>query len=319
MSTPIFGALNNIWPDASIDVLAIPETASVLKNNPHINKIYTFNKRKKTNKLKAFFPLVLALRKNKYDISFSIQSSLTSSLIMFLSGVKQRIGYETQKLLSQKVAIDRSLHIRDRVLLLVRNFTNKKLNNETVIYCSNSDIKKAKSLLKDSKAVLKIALAPGSVWATKKWPEKYFTELLKKCTKYSIYLIGGKDEYALCERIRMESGLKNIHNYAGQLSILESSALIKEMDLVICNDSAPLHMANAVKTNVFAFFGPTVKKFGCYPYRERDKILEVELDCRPCGKHGGNNCPLGHHQCIQNSKPEDIFTEIQHYFKTYKS
>ncbi len=319
MSTPIFGALKEIWPDAIIDVLVIPETASALKNNPHLNKVYSFDKRKKLNKLKGFFPLINSFRKNKYDIAFSIQSSLTSSLIMLLSGIKQRIGYETQKLISLKVSLDRSLHIRDRVLLLVRCFTNKKLENETLIYCSDSDISKAKSIIKDSVGSKKIAMAPGSVWATKKWPESYFIELLKLCTDYSIFLIGGANENDLCQRIINQSEHPNITNCAGKLSILESCALLKKMDLVVCNDSAPLHMANAVKTNVFAFFGPTVKKFGCYPYREGDKIVEVELDCRPCGKHGGNHCPLGHHQCMQNVTPETVFKEIQHYFKNDKS
>lgn len=318
MSTPIFGALNEIWPNAVIDVLAIPETAAVLKNNPNIQRIYTFNKRKKANKLKSFFPLVLALRKNKYDISFSIQSSLTSSLIMLLAGIKLRIGYETQKLLSIKVPLDRSLHIRDRVLLLVGNFSKKTFNNETAIYCSESDTKKAKSLIENKSDAKKIAMAPGSVWETKKWPENYFVDLLKNCTEYSIYLIGGKDEHALCERIINESGHKNCKNYAGKLSILESTALIKEMDLVVCNDSAPLHMSNAVNTNVFAFFGPTVKKFGCYPYRKDDKMLEIELDCRPCGKHGGNICPKSHHRCMLDVKPKFVFSEIQKYFKLQK-
>ena len=317
MSTPIFMALKEIWPDAIVDVLAIPETASVLKNNPYINKVYTFNKRKKVNKLRSFFPLVSALRKNKYDISFSIHSSLTSSLIMLLSGIKKRIGYETQKLLTTKVSLDRNLHIRDRVLLLVQGFTNKKLNNETAVYCNESDIKKAKSLLTDNEPSMKIAMAPGSVWATKKWPENYFVDLLKKCSDYSIYLIGGADDYDLCERIIHKTGLATITNCAGKLSILESCALIKEMDLVVCNDSAPLHMANAVKTDVFAFFGPTVQKFGCYPYRNGDKMLEVELDCRPCGKHGGNHCPLNHHRCMLDVKPEAVYEEIKQHFLTH--
>jgi len=90
------------------------------------------------------------------------------------------------------------------------------------------------------------------------------------------------------------------------------------MDLVVCNDSAPLHMANAVKTDVFAFFGPTVQKFGCYPYRNGDKMLEVELDCRPCGKHGGNQCPLNHHRCMLDVKPEAVYEEIKQHFLTHK-
>ncbi len=316
MSTPIFKGIKKIWPNAALDVLVIPETVSVLKNNPYIHSIYQFDKRNKTKKYVDLIALAIRLRKNKYDLAVSIQSSYTSSLIMLLSGIKNRIGYRMQKHLTHPVEVDRSLHIRDRVLLLLNDFTDNKqtLDNDTEVYLSTSDINKAKSLLSKKKALKKIAIAPGSVWATKKWPESHFIELIKQSKAYEIYLIGGPGDFQLCEAIIEHSLHPNILNCAGQLSILESCALIKEMDLVLCNDSAPLHMANAVKTNVFAFFGPTVKKFGCYPYRNGDKILELDLDCRPCAKHGGNKCPLKHHNCMINLTPDIVLKEINDHF-----
>jgi heptosyltransferase-2 len=235
---------------------------------------------------------------------------------MLLSGIKNRIGYSSQKHLTHSVEVDRSLHIRDRVLLLLKDFNDgiQTLDNDTEVYLSTSDINKAKSLLSKQKGLKKIAVAPGSVWATKKWPESHFIELIKQSKAYEIYLIGGPGDFRLCESIIKQSEHLNIFNCAGQLSILESCALIKEMDLVLCNDSAPLHMANAVETNVFAFFGPTVKKFGCYPYRNGDKILEIDLDCRPCAKHGSNKCPLKHHNCMIQQTPGLVFKEINNYF-----
>ncbi len=317
MSTPIFKAIKQIWPEAMVDVLAIPETASVLKNNPNINFIYKFDKRKQFNKYKSILPLIFKLRQNEYDAAFSIQSSFTSSLIMYLAGIKNRIGYNKQKLLTKKIEVDRKLHIRDRVLLLLKDFTNKKLDNETRVYCNDDDIQKAKSIVKDERQI-KIAIAPGSVWETKKWPEKYFKELIQRCANYSVFLIGGADDFKICQRLIEEVDHPDIINCAGKISILESCALIKEMDLLICNDSAPLHMANAVRTDVFAFFGPTVKKFGCYPYRKNDQILEIDLECRPCAKHGGKKCPLNHHQCMQEILPINVYNKIEIHFKTLK-
>ncbi len=316
MSTPIFKGLKKNWPDAVLDVLVIPETAAVLRNNPFIHQIYQFDKRKKAKKYLSLIAIANMLRKNHYDMAFSIQSSYTSSLIMLLAGIKNRIGYSMQKHLTHPVEVDRSLHIRDRVLLLLKDFTDgiQLFDNDTEVYLSKSDINKAKSLLEKKEELNKIAIAPGSVWATKKWPESHFIDLIKQCSDYEIYLIGGPGDYKLCESIIKKSRHPNITNCSGELSILESCALIKEMDLVLCNDSAPLHMANAVKTNVFAFFGPTVKKFGCYPYREGDKILELDLDCRPCAKHGSNNCPLKHHNCMVKQTPDLVFKEIKNYF-----
>ncbi len=318
MSTPIFKGLDEIWPTAKIDALVIPETAAALSNNPFINKVHQFDKRKKSKKYLRLISLVAELRKDKYDLAISIQSSYTSSFIMYLSGIRQRVGYLGQKHLNHKIEVNRDLHIRDRVLQLISEFGNKRLNNETEVYPSQLDFNIAETLLKDSSSSKRMAIAPGSVWATKKWPESHFIELIKKCKNYTVFLIGGLGDSKLNESIKKRCDQANITNLAGKLSILESCALIKEMDLVVCNDSAPLHMANAVNTPVFAFFGPTVKKFGCYPYRENDKILELELDCRPCAKHGGNKCPLGHHNCMTQLKPDDVFKKITTYFEKTK-
>ncbi len=319
MSTPIFKALKEIWPNALIDVLVIPETASVLGNNPYIHNIYCFDKRKKINKLKSFIPLILRLGRNNYEIAFSVQSSYTSSLIMFLAGIRTRVGYSKQKLLTNKITQNKNLHIRDRVLLLIKEFSNILPDNETKIFLDDQIKAKIKLLTKNDINKKKIAIAPGSVWATKKWPENYFIELIKMLKEHSIYLIGGPDDKVLCQRILNNSEHNNITNFAGELSIIESSTLISMMELTICNDSGPLHMANAVETPVFAFFGPTVKAFGCYPYRENDRLLEVEMDCRPCSKHGRDNCPKKHHKCMINITPDHVYTQIEDFFSARKN
>jgi len=97
--------------------------------------------------------------------------------------------------------------------------------------------------------------------------------------------------------------------------VLESAALIATVDLMLTNDSAPLHIANAVQTDVFAIFGPTVRRFGCYPFREHDKMLEVDLYCRPCSKHGGRRCPEKHFRCMRDIQPAFVFEEIMAYFR----
>ncbi|MCB0751260.1 MAG: glycosyltransferase family 9 protein, partial [Ignavibacteriae bacterium] len=97
---------------------------------------------------------------------------------------------------------------------------------------------------------------------------------------------------------------------AGKLSLLESVAVVELCDIMICNDSGALHIADAVKTDVISFFGPTVKSIGYFPYRENDKVLEVELDCRPCSSHGTNKCPLEHHNCMKMIEPDFVVQEV---------
>jgi len=132
--------------------------------------------------------------------------------------------------------------------------------------------------------------------------------------KFNLIFIGAIEERKLCEGIIQTSGIKAV-NLAGKASILESAAVIGKCALMICNDNGAMHIANAMKTDVFAFFGPTVKSFGFFPFQENDEVFEIEMDCRPCRSHGGNKCPLGHHLCMKNIEPEFVFKKVIERFE----
>ncbi len=311
MTTPIFRALREVFPKAQIDVLVIPQSSIILKYNPYIDKIYTFDKKSGVvRKIFSFFHIIQRFRKEKYDIGISVQSSYTSAFILLFAGIGRRIGYRRLLFASDKVLLPKGLHNRLRVLKLLEPLSKKSFSDSTEIFLSEAEVLKAKEIIDkySNPNNIKIAIAPGSVWETKKWPWEYYAELAKLLLSDNIdvFLIGSKQENELCEKIISHSQNPNTFNLAGKLNLLESTALISEMDLLVCNDSSPLHIANAVGTDVFAFFGPTVQRFGCFPYRPNDKMLEVTLDCRPCSKHGGHRCPLGHHNCMELIKPEYV-------------
>ncbi|MCI0496173.1 glycosyltransferase family 9 protein, partial [candidate division KSB1 bacterium] len=152
---------------------------------------------------------------------------------------------------------------------------------------------------------------------TKMWLKDYFIALIDrlKNKNLAIFLIGGAADKSLCEEIKQRSSNKKVITVAGYLSILESAALIQKLDLMVTNDSAPLHIANAVKTDVLAIFGPTVRRFGCYPYRDRDRLLEIDLYCRPCARHGGKRCPEGHFRCMKEITPQIVYDSIKAMIK----
>lgn len=319
MSTPIFRALREIYPQAQIDALVIPQSAIILKYNPHIDNVFTFDKKSGFfRKIISFIKIILQFQKKKYDIGISVQSSLTSSLILLLSGIKRRIGYRRMRFATDKITLPKGLHNRHRVLMLLQPLTDKKFLDETEIFLSEQEILKAQEIIDTNSHIskIKIAIAPGSVWETKKWHKEYFAELTRMLpgNKFDIFFIGSNAERELCQWIIDNSKNERAFNLAGKLNLLESAALISKMDLLLCNDSSPLHIANAVGTDVFAFFGPTVKQFGCYPYRPGDRMIEVELECRPCSKHGTHRCPLGHHNCMRFIKPDYVYNLIVQKF-----
>ncbi|MBN1154585.1 lipopolysaccharide heptosyltransferase II [candidate division KSB1 bacterium] len=318
MSTPIFKGLKTIYPDVKIDVVVTKQNKDILKNNPHINEIIVFNKKNIFDKIVNMIRLIYRFRKTRYGLAVSVQGSFTSSLLMILSGISKRVGFYRQKLLTNPVSIPKGLHIRERVGLLLQELKRSEYDLDTELFTSRDDRNKMDEIVK-KEGNFRLGIAPGSIRETKKWPYHYFIALLNELPyNIDVYLIGGPGDINLAQQILSRTINKNIQNTIGSLSLLESTELISRMDLMLTNDSAPLHMANAVNTPVFAFFGPTVRRFGCYPYREKDRILEVDLYCRPCGKHGEKRCPEKHFKCMKNLTPSFVLENIKQFMDDHE-
>ena len=317
LSTPLIRALRQQFPAAELDVICIPASRSILEQNPHLSRVLSFRKKEGFwRKNYSFWQLILEIRRNGYDIGISLQSSLTSAHLMKWGRIPMRIGFWQQKFLTHPIRHPKGWHMRDRYLALMQPFAPGPFNNQTEVFWDSEAEKTVQQVVgefrQNSEPV--VGMAPGSVWATKCWPEEYWHQLVGELAEAGMrmILLGGPGEVDLCERLRMTGGQFAL-NLAGQFSITTSAAVIKQVDVMLTNDSAPLHLANAVETDVFAFFGPTVRRFGCYPFRENDRMLEVELECRPCGKHGSNICPQGHLNCMRLISPNSVLSEIMTY------
>lgn len=314
MTSPLVAAVKEYFPDATVDMLCIPAAKAIWVDNPNISNILLFNKKSgMVKKIASFFEVLKTIRKNKYDCAISVQQSSTSSALLDWGNIPVTIGLYKQKKLTHGLAISKEMHVRHRHLAMMQAFTDKKFADNTQLYWNKETEAQAQKIVNDNRknATFLIGMAPGSVWKTKRWLEEYWVELIQKLSTKSILpvLIGGKDEVELCNRIADKAGVP-VCNLCGELSIQASAAVIDKLDLMLSNDSAPLHIANAVDTPVFAFFGPTVKKFGCYPYRAKDKMLEIELECRPCHAHGLNHCPEKHFKCMTEQKPDSVLPLI---------
>ena len=310
--TPLIKALKDKYTNSLIDVMVIPKCAEILYNNPYINKIHVFDK--KNMNFIDFYKFILMIKLEKYDISISPHSSLRSALIPFLANIKHRIGFKRylQKyLLTKSVLHKKNIHKIKKNLALI-NADN--LDYNSMLFPVQENQNKINNIL-DSLVLKKhiVVVAPGSVWFTKKWPIEKYIELIKKLILHDcfIILIGAKDEVVSCNHIvNSFNDSDPIISVAGDCTILDSAALIQKADLVISNDSGALHIANAVDTTVYAFFGPTTKNIGYFPYRKNDFVFEVDLNCRPCGSHGGKKCPQKHFNCMKLITVDEVLIKI---------
>jgi heptosyltransferase-2 len=155
-----------------------------------------------------------------------------------------------------------------------------------------------------------IALAPGSVWATKRWP--YFADFARAFRDDAqLVIVGAADDRPLAAEIA--EAAPGAIDAAGRLSLLGSAELIRRAALLVTNDSAPQHLASAMNTPTVAVFGPTVPEFGFGPLASRSAVAGNDsLACRPCDRHGPRRCPLGHWRCMREITPDAVASLARH-------
>ncbi len=152
-----------------------------------------------------------------------------------------------------------------------------------------------------------VVLAPGSAWQTKMWTKEGFIETgraLATLRGALIVIMGSKEESQLCQEI--SAALPNSVSLAGRTSLYQSAQLLAVADLLVCNDSGAMHLGACAGVPIVSVFGPTVLEFGYRPWSTRAAVVQANLTCRPCGRHGSQECPLGTHDCMKKVTSTEI-------------
>jgi heptosyltransferase II len=306
LATALIEKLHLFFPDAKIDFLLRKGNEGLLTSHPFLNEVLVWNK--KENKTKNLFKLLKTIRKNKYDKVINLQRFASTGILTAFSAAKEKIGFDKNPfsfLFTKKLAhkLDENLHEVQRNNALIAGFTDDSLVKPKLYPSAENEAEIA-----DYKRSAYICITPASVWFTKQYPEEKWENLLNGLPRaLNIFLLGGKEDKELCERIQQKSTNKNVTVLAGKLSFLSSAALMKNAVMNYTNDSAPLHFASATDAPVTAIFCSTIPAFGFYPLSKTSFIVQtnVPLECKPCSLHGLRNCPLGHFKCaytIENSQ-----------------
>src|SRR5262249_39373757 len=165
---------------------------------------------------------------------------------------------------------------------------------------------RAMALLPDGDAPL-VGLAPGSVWATKRWTAEGFADVLRalRAEGTRAVVLGAPAERPLAEEAgRLAGGGATV--LAGPTCRAALVAVIDRLAGLVANDSAPMHVACARGVPVVAVFCATTPSLGYGPWGERTRVVEVDLACRPCARHGGPRCPRGTDDCQRLVRPESV-------------
>lgn len=309
LATPVCSELKRLFPDAHIDILVRKGNESILLNHPAIRNVITFDK--KAGKLKALKKCIQTIRKENYDTVINLHRFGSSGLIAALSKAPTKIGFDKNPFsfaytLKIPHEIGNGTHEVERNLQTIAHLGAEKIVRPS-LYPSTINEATA-SALTDAKRPY-FVLAPASVWFTKQLPIDHWITLARKLTHHgAVFVIGGKDDAFLCQKVIDGAALPTSNNLAGKLNLLDSCALLQHAKRCYVNDSGPMHMASAMNTPTTAFFCATVPKFGFGPLADRSIIVETteQLACRPCGLHGGKTCPEGHFNCGTSINIDDV-------------
>lgn len=312
LTTPVVRVLKTQLDNAEIHYATKKQFAVLFQENPYISKVHFLG-----DKLGV---LIKALRSEKFDYIIDLHNNLRSRIIKTALGVKtssfNKLNWEKWLMVNLKINKLPSLHIVDRYLATAKHL-NVKNDSLGLDYFIPSTDEVPLEWLPETHRKGYVAYAIGGQHATKKLPVRRMIELCDKINR-PIILLGGKEDYAEGEQVRLffekndastdielilsEDLNKRtiIYNACGKYNLNQSASVVKRATYVFTHDTGMMHIAAALKKEVFSIWGNTIPLFGMYPYRTKFTVLENnKLDCRPCSKIGYNKCPKGHFNCME--------------------
>lgn len=311
LGTAVIEKIHAFYPEAKIDFLLRKGNEGLLEGHPLLNEVLVWNKQQ--NKKKNMFRMIRRIRQNRYDVVVNMQRFFATGLMTAFSRAPQRIGFQKNPLawlFTKKVGYQygEDVHEVDRVLKLVADLTDDQ-RVRPQLYPTKAQFAK---IAPYQEKIPYICIAPTSVWFTKQFLQERWVELLRAIAqKYEappqVYLLGAPSDKAACEQIITDAQYPAIKNLAGELSLLESAALMQNAQMNYVNDSAPMHLASSMNAPSCTIYCSTVPSFGYGPLSNNATIVQVsDLPCRPCGLHGHKECPKGHFDCARKVKMSEL-------------
>jgi len=308
LSTIILENLISHFPSVKIDYLTEEFAKPALENNPMINKVLTMGKTE--------FPLWVALRirKEKYDMILDLWSNPRSAQITFLSGVKYRVGFAYR---GRKYAYNilgtssrGKNHSAEQNLELLKAIDVPVISKKIHYYVSEKDDELAKEFIKKnfSKDKTVIGIIPAGGWPSKRCDASKWVEICRTIkAKYdcTFLILWGTGDEADADFIKKE--LSSDAVLAPKTNLTAMTGLIKNCDIILANDSGPMHIAAAIGIPTLGIFGPTDPK-AHRPYSENSAyVLKDDLFCIICNKL---ICPYNH-ECMLQLSNEKVLEAVE--------
>ena len=331
LSSPVFSALKKELPKATIDAAVNSGTESVLMDNPDISRIHVLDRKAvegpPLQRLAHEVEFIRSVRSMNYDLTIVLSTGGRGRNLGLFSGAKIRVGVSSGKpptlcgksLLTIPVRqAPARRHYVERNLDCLRKigiFPDKEMR-ATRFYEGEEAKAKAEKLLAENgikNSDQYILLHPTSRWMFKCWPYEKAAELIDRINKglnARVVLTSGPDstELAYMKSVR-DSINASVTDFSGKLSLRELGALIRNARMFVGVDSAPMHIAAAVRTPTVALFGPS-NETDWGPWGEGHRVITSDLfTCRPCYQDGCGGSKWS--ECMEKIEVETVFRNVK--------
>jgi heptosyltransferase II len=311
LTTPLLAHLAARGP---VDVVTTPAGGALLDRHPDVRRVIRYDKRGAQAGLGGLRALAAELREAHYTAAYMAQGSWRSGALAWLARIPERVGFASsggRLFYTRRVPHRGDWHHATRLFQLAARDPSLATPAPR-LHPGDDAHDQVTALLADApfRNAPFVVFAPGSVWATKRWPG--FAGLAAQIPEaLGIVVAGGADDRGLAEAIVAAAPGRTL-DATGRLPLLASAALIGRAAAVVTNDSLPQHLASAMGTPTVTLYGPTLPAFGFGPLAPQHAIVEHApgLECRPCSAHGPQVCPRGHFRCMREISATSVATAL---------
>jgi lipopolysaccharide heptosyltransferase II len=324
LMTPAFHALKAALPDASLTLLTSSAGAQVGKLDPDIDEVIVYAApwidpwQQLPHDSAREQRMIAQLRARQFDAAVIFtsfrQSALPAAFLCYLADIPLRLAASIDGpgslLTTRHKHPERMMHEVERALDLVGAINVELTEQDLVIRVPNDAVQAMRNVLVQEYGTRRplIVVHPGCTMPARTYPWEMYAEvinLLAEQLQATIAVTGGKDERALVEQIieciRPELRTQTLA-LAGTLPFASFCGLIQDADLVVTNNTGPMHIAAALKTPVVALFALTNPPEQWGPWRVAHRLLYQDVPCRICYSRV---CPY-QHECLRLVSPQMV-------------
>lgn len=317
MATPLLLDLRDRFPEARITAMSLSPLCELLKKEEAIDEVFSF--RRPANKFDRRMEnrsIIGKLREGKYDLGILAPRSFSSAWWFWQGKVARRIGFEgrwRRWLLTDPLSFPKEKeHLTQTYKRLLEPLGIERSATKPRLLFSKEEKEAVEQLLMQrgfKKNGKLLAIHPGAAygWA-KSWPIERFRSLVEALSKKEGLFIAVLGDPAMRPLVQdICRGLpKRVIDLAGATNLRELGALIGLSDLLVANDSGPMHIATAVNTPLVALFGSTDEEI-TGPYGRPEFVLSKKVACSPCFR---KVCPIDF-RCMKNISVEEVLERVE--------